>query len=88
MLTKASSLGRSPRQAPPDLQLTGLSAIARALAALVGHPIDRSTVARWMAPRGIRGHRIAGRRVGNRWVTDRAALVAFARESGALREGS
>lgn len=87
MLTKASSLGRSPHQAPPDPQLTGLTAIAHALAALVGHPIDRATVARWLA-RGIRGHRIVGRRVGNRWVTDRAALIAFARESGALREGS
>ena len=77
---------RAPRQAAADHEFLGLSAITIALAAILHYRPDRATVGRWLAV-GVRGHRIAGRRIGHRWATTRAALTAWAIASGAIPEG-
>jgi hypothetical protein len=71
-----------PRQAVPG-ELIGLQAITDALAEIIGFRSDNATTCRWLAV-GVRGHRIAGRRLGRRWACTRSALVAWARESGAI----
>ena len=68
-------------------EILGLSAITDVLGDVLRHRPDRATVARWLAV-GVRGHRIAARRIGHRWATTRNALEAFARASGALPEGA
>ena len=88
MQTTTSTRTRAarPRQAARTSEITGLSRITDELTAVLNYRVDRATVGRWFTI-GVRDHKIAGRRVGNRWVTTHAALEAFARASGALPEG-
>ncbi len=74
---------REAKQAAPDIEFDGLHNIASALGDLIGYPIDQSTAHRWLS-RGIRGHRLIGRRVGRRWICSEASLKAFALASGAI----
>ena len=85
--TTHTRTARAPRQAAPAAYLVGLPAITAALAEIMGHRPDRATVGRWLAV-GVRTHRIAGRRLGHRWATTHAALVEWARASGAIGEAS
>ena len=77
---------RAANQAEPDAKFEGLQQITSALAEVIGYRVDLTTTYRWMR-HGIRGHRLAGRRVGRRWLCSKSAMEAFARASGALPEG-
>lgn len=86
MSARTTRTARARRQAAPEPELSGLDSITSELVALLGVAVDRSTTGRWLE-RGVRGHRIRGRRVGKSWRTTRSALVEFARASGAIEGG-
>ncbi|MEZ5964538.1 MAG: hypothetical protein R3F56_11885 [Planctomycetota bacterium] len=74
----------APRAAAPDAEFVGLQAIADALAEIIGLRPDNATVCRWPG-RGIRGHRIVGRRIGRRWACTRSALIEWALTTGSAK---
>lgn len=86
MTTQRATSARRRHHAPHGDELIGLDNITAAVRAAVGYDVDRATVGRWLA-RGVRGFRIEGRRIGQRWATTRAAIETWARASGALPEG-